>query len=64
MKYLNNQIKQLYNITDYDYQTWCEKNKKPVTYKSSIESFLFKIRTGRLVKDKYDRLVVKKPRTK
>lgn len=64
MRYLNDQIKQLYNITDYDYQAWCIKNKKPLTYKSSMQSFLYKVRTNRLVRDQYGRLIVKKPRNK
>lgn len=64
MRYLNNQIKELYGISDYDYQAWCVKNKKPMSYKSSIQSFLYKVRTGRLIKDQYGRLIVKKPRNK
>ena len=62
MKYLNEQVKNLYGITDSDYQTWCVKNDKPMTYKSSIEKFLYKMRTGRLVKDSNGKLIVKKPR--
>lgn len=62
MRYLNDQIKSMYGITDNDYMAWCIKNKKPMTYKSSISSFLYKVRTNRLVKDQYGRLIVKKPR--
>lgn len=62
MRYLNDQIKSMYSITDNDYMAWCIKNKKSMTCKSSISSFLYRVRTNRLVKDEYGRLIVKKPR--
>lgn len=60
--YLNEQLKKMYNITDNDYLTWCEKNKKPKSYKSSTTEFIYKLRTKRLIKDEYGQLQVKKPR--
>lgn len=60
--YLNEQIKKLYDITEKDYIEWCEKNNKPKSYKDSISTFVYKLRTGRLVKDSNGKLVVKKPR--
>lgn len=64
MKYLNEQIKKLYNITDEDYLNWCKKNDKSFSYKETMKLFLYKIRTGRLVKDDHGNLVVKKPRNR
>lgn len=60
--YLNKQMKDLYGITDSDYEKWCEINKKPKSYKSSVSDFIYKLRTGRLVKDSQGNLKVKKPR--
>ena len=62
MKYLNDQIKNLYGITDADYANWCKKNSRPLTYKSSVEAFVYRLRTGRLIKDNAGMLKVKKPR--
>ena len=61
--YLNNQIKQLYDVTDEDYISWCLKNNKQRSYKSSVSTFVEKLRTGRLVRDTATgKLIVKKPR--
>jgi len=62
--YLNAQIKELYEVSDKDYVEWCKKHNKPTSYKKSITEFIYKIRTGRLVKDEYGHLQVKKPRKK
>lgn len=62
--YLNDQLKKMYNVTDADYINWCEKNKKPKSYKSSTTEFIYKLRTKRLVKDEYGQLKNKKPRKK
>ena len=62
MIYLNEQLKEMYGVTDKDYIDWCKKNKKAKSYKSSTAEFIFKLRTKRLVKDEYGQLVVKKPR--
>lgn len=62
MKYLNKQIKMIYDVTDEDYIDWCKKNKKPITYKSSIQAFIYRVRTNRLIKDCNGRMVVKKSR--
>lgn len=62
LHYLNNQIKQLYNVTDEDYVAWCNEKKKPVSYKTTVSDFVYRLRTGRLVKDSTGKLIVKKPR--
>ena len=64
MKYLNKQIEQLYDITENDYLDWCKKNDNPVSYKETMSAFLYRVRTGRLVKDNTGKLLVKKPRHK
>lgn len=61
--YLNDQIKQLYEVTEEDYIMWCLKNDKQRSYKTSVAKFVEKLRTGRLVRDTTTgKLVVKKPR--
>lgn len=63
--YLNNQIKQLYGVTEEDYIAWCLKNNKQRSYKASVAKFVENLRTGRLVRDMTTgKLVVKKPRKK
>lgn len=64
MIYFNEQIKKLYNVTDKDYSDWCEKHNKATSYKSTMSDFLWRLRTGRLVKDSNDKLVAKRPRRK
>ena len=65
LHYLNNQIKQLYDVTDNDYVIWCNEKKKPISYKSTVSDFVYRLRTGRLVKDSNtNKLIVKKPRHK
>lgn len=64
MIYFNEQIKQLYNVTEKDYVDWCKKHNKPMSYKSTISDFVWRLRTGRLVKDNYGRLLAKRPRRK
>lgn len=61
--YLNDQIKQLYGVTEEDYIMWCLKNDKQRSYKTSVAKFVEKLRTGKLVRDtSAGKLVVKKPR--
>lgn len=60
--YLNEQIKALYNISEQDYLNWCKTNKKPISHKDSVSTFIFKLRTGRLIKNDYGQFKVKKPR--
>lgn len=62
--YLNNQIKQMYHITDEDYLNWCDEHDKNRSYKSTMTEFLYKIRTKRLVKDANGKLITKRPRRK
>lgn len=62
--YLNDQLKDLYGVTDKDYFDWCKKNNKSKSYKETVSEFVFKLRTGRLVKDSNGNLKVKKPRKK
>lgn len=63
MLYLNDQLKELYHISNEDFEEWCKKNKKSKSYKETIQEFVYKLRTNRLVKED-GRLVVKKPRHK
>lgn len=63
MKYLNDQLKELYDVTDNDYAQWCKEKKKPMTYKSTVSDFMRRLVTGRLKKQS-GKLIVKKPRRK
>lgn len=63
MKYLNDQLKELYDVTDNDYEQWCKEKKKPMTYKSTVSDFMRRLVTGRLKKQN-GKLIVKKPRRK
>ena len=62
MKYLNDQIKELYEVSEADYVRWCKDNKKSMSYKETVSDFLYRMRTGRLVKDSNGNLIRKKPR--
>lgn len=64
MRYLNKQIKELYNISDEDYRKWCDKNDKSIYSKDAMSAFIYRLRTGRLVKDENNRLVVKRVKKK
>ena len=64
MMYLNKQIKELYDVSDEDYKKWCDKNDKSIYSKDTMSAFIYRLRTGRLVKDENGRLIVKKPRKK
>ena len=64
MMYLNKQIKELYDVSDEDYRKWCDKNDKSIYSKDTMSAFIYRLRTGRLVKDENGRLVVKRPRKK
>lgn len=61
--YLNSQIKAMYNVTENDYLNWCKDNNYPTSYKETVSKFVYKLRTGRLVKVN-GKLVVKRPRRK
>lgn len=64
MMYLNKQIKELYDVSDEDYRKWCDKNDKSIYSKDTMSAFIYRLRTGRLVKDENGRLITKKPRKK
>lgn len=64
MRYLNKQIKELYNISDEDYRKWCDKNNKSIYSKDAMSAFIYRLRTGRLVKDENNRLIVKRVKKK
>lgn len=61
--YLNDQIKELYAVSEKDYLDWCKEKKKAISYKSSVQDFVYRLRTKRLVKDmNTGKLIAKKPR--
>lgn len=64
MTYLNEQIKNMYQVSDRDFLKWCEQNKKAKCYKDTVAEFVYKLRTGRLVKDSNGNLQTKRIRRK
>ena len=62
--FLNKQIQDMYGITEKDYLNWCEENNKSKSYKSTVSEFVWRLRTGRLVKSESGKLLKKRPRRK
>lgn len=62
MKYLNDQIKMLYNINDNDYIKWCEKHNRAKSKKSNVAEFIRRFNAGTLTKNlKTGKLQIKRP---
>lgn len=63
--FLNRQIQDMYNVTENDYLKWCEENHKSKSKKHTVSEFVWRLRTGRLVKDEeHNKFIKKKPRRK
>lgn len=59
-EYLNQQLKDLYEITEGDYRSWCSKYKRNLSTEESKKKFFYDLRKNKLVRFKDGTLDYKK----
>lgn len=54
----------MYGVTQQDYNDWCKATGKPTYSNATKRNFFTRLREGRLVKDKYGKLIRKNRKRK